>query len=368
MNKRSIACAAVLAGLAAGLLAGCASPFQRGAAPLPGERKVGDLRVGGYNYVAACDVLTLQDFESAMGQESIRTAVRATFATRTYQAADPFRVYRSECERSSTTVAIGQYPTAEQLQRGERFLPGAPDDALAKALGVDSSLAFSDPKSGTFTAVLDNKIVKAMVNSRFAVPLMKLLQRRLRERVNHPAAALDVTRPAGKVAGLPYVSACRLVSPADYTQVLGLPADEGAIEAEYPVVDIPATGSVEQRNTCRIGSMPEKTSKEASFEAAQQALNREVTQVEVTVTQTESARNAAHLLDTSGAQPVRGLGDQAVFVSRTNGAGDAVQFLTVRKGTYTVEFRASRDRMDHSTPESPDTLRRLAAVALPRMT
>lgn len=368
MSQRLIVCAAVLAVLAA-LLSGCASPLDRGPRPLPGEKTVGDLRVGPYNYVAACDVFTAADYTSLFGPQPLQMPVRATLATRTYQVQDPYRVYRSECQRANVTVAIDQHPTAEQLQRGARFLPGAPDNALAKALGVDRERAFSDPHDSMFAAVLDNKILKATVNAQLGVRLMELLQRRLRALANHPTAALDVTRPGGKVGGLPYVSACRLLLPADFTQALGLAADEGAIEAEFPPSDIPPTTHyVKQENSCRIGSMPDKTSREASMEAAQRALNQVTTHAEVTVSQTLSPGDAAQLLAVDGAQPVRGLGDQAVYVSRTNAVGDAVQFLRVRRGTYVVEFRVSHDGMGASTAEGMDTLRKLAAAAVSRMT
>ena len=383
VSKRSIMCAVVLAGLAAGMLAGCTSPVQRGstAAELPGEKTVGSLRVGGYNYVAACNVFRRDDVESithasiaAVAAQNPRLELDASYATGTYHDSDPYRVYISECawpgtpadSHGTTMLELEQYPTAERLQLGLRF-PGRTDEKLSKALG--GAMALVDEDGTHFAAVFDNKIAKLSVaGESFATPLLQAVQRRLREVANKPSPPLDVSRAGGTVAGRPYLSACRLFAPADFTQVLGQTGDEGDIRAEVPVIDIPANPKkfIEVQNTCQVRRIPDKSPPGVSAEAAMRALSAEALLVEVKVVQTQDPADASQLVRGREGQRVAGLGDEAYHVISTGGVqGD--DYLIVRRGVSFVELRVMRIKGASLTYEGLDTLRKVAAIAVPRM-
>jgi len=380
LNKWMIVRSVVLAGLAAGLLVGCASPYQGGGpASLPGEKTVGALRVGGYNYVAACNVLTRADLESithtsitaALPGQYTDVSLQAAYATGTYRDSDPYRVYTSTCAWLGTSadthpkLELEQYPTAALLQLGLRF-QAMLDNDLSKALG--GVPAFRDPDTRMHAAVIDNKIAKLTATDSTATAILQSVQRRLRELMNKPSPPLDVSRPGGTVAGRPYLSACRLFTPADFTQVLGQTGDSGDIRAELPVADMPANPRryVAQKNSCEIRRIPDKTPPGTSLEAAKQALNAEALLVEVQVTQIQDVADASQLVREQAGQPVPGVGDEAAFVSSSSGVLP-VQYLVVRRGAAVVDLRVTHIRGASMTYEALDTLRRVAAVAVPRM-
>lgn len=378
MNRQTMASAPVLAGLAACVLAACAAPFQPGSSDLPGDRNLGGLRVGGYNYVAACQAFRQEDYTSVAGAERPDWQVVSTFATKTYGDQDPYRVYRSQCQHAALNVEIAQFPTADQLRRGLRGVRGGHDTAVSNALGLGRDQIYSDPDSGTVTVEVDNKVVSAQslkalqdVNGgpiQRATKLMKLVLHRLRDLAAHPAGPMDVTRPGASVAGRPYLASCSVLLPADYSRALGMPADEGQIEADFPVVDIaPTTHYVKEQNVCRIGSLPDKTSRQGSVPEAMHALDAVTTHAEVTVTQLSAQADAADLLKGQRGTPVPGIGDQAMYVDLVNGAGVRVRYLTVQRGTNVAEFRVTHDKVGSSLPEGLDLLSRLAALCVPRM-
>jgi hypothetical protein len=373
-----MACATVLAGLAAGLLAACATPFRPGGSDLPGDRNLGALRVGSYNYVAACLAFRQEDYTSIAGPERPDWNVQSTFATRTYGDQDPYRVYLSQCRHDGLSVEIAQFPTAEQLLRGLNGVQGGHDTAVSNALGLGRDQVFSDPDSGTITVKVYNKVVSTQSLRKVqdvsggaiqrATMLMKVVLRRLRDLAAHPAGPMDVTRPGASVAGRPYLASCGVLRPADYAQVLGTPADEGLIEADYPVADIPPTTRfVKQENVCRIGSLPDKTSRQGSVQEAMHAFDAVTTYAQVTVSQLSTPADAASVFKGNRGTPVPGLGDQAVYVDLVNGAGVRVRYLTLRKGTNLAEFRVTHDKVGSSIPEGLDVLSRLAALCVPRM-
>jgi hypothetical protein len=369
--------ATLAACLAAGLLAACAAPFQLGGSDFPGDKNLGALRVGSYNYVAACQAFRQEDYTSIAGAEPPDWQVGTTFASRTYGDQDPYRAYRSECRHLGLIVAIGQFPTPDQYRRGLRAIHGQHDTAVSDALGLDRDTVFVDTDTGTISVEADNKVVSATSRTPLhdvtkaditkATRLMKLVLRRVRDLAAHPAGPLDVTRPGAAVAGHPYLSACRVLLPADYAQVLGQPADEGAIEAGVPVADVPPATYVKQENSCRIGNLPERAVRSPSVEQAMRVFEVVTTHAEVTVSQLGTPADAAGQLREGDGRPVPGLGDQAVYVDHRNAAGDQVRYLKVRRGTNVAEFRVTHDTTGKSDPEGLDTLRRLAAVCVPRM-
>jgi hypothetical protein len=373
LNSKAMACAMVLGGLVAGALAACSVPIPSGGrSQLSGDPNLGALRVGGYNYVAACQAFEQEDFTAILGAEPPGATVRSTFAQKTY-ADDPYRIYRSQCEHLGLAVEIDHYPTPDQLTRGLNGIRGRHDKTASNALGLDETQVYTDPDEGTVTAVVDNKIVATRSNSASrdipaATKLMKMVLRRLRDLAAHPPGPLDPTRPGASVAGRPYLSACAMLQPADYTQVLGVPADEGSIQAEMPVADTPpTTHSVRQDNTCAIDNVPDKQPRSPSAKEALSVFDVVTTHATVTVSQRTDAAEAASLLRGSDARPVTGLGDQAAYVDIVNGAGSQVRYLMVRKGANIAEFQVTHDKVGSSVPEGLDVLRRLAALCVPRM-
>jgi hypothetical protein len=352
-----------LAGLAVALAAACGSlPGIGDQAGPPPEHTLGSLRVGSYNYVAACDVFTAQDYQAITGR--LANGGGATYAARTYQDEDPYRSYDSRCswrtgDGEPLALALQEYPTPERskAQNGAESARGTDKDATS-ALGADTY----QEASGILVTYRGNKRVAATGgDNATAVKMLKAVLKHLQERFDHASQPSDPTRWTGSAGAPPALAACGLFTMQDFTQVLGKPGDEGEIEVGFPAVR-PGSRPAMTSSSCRVGSQPAKSSKEGSAAEMENALRAERTTLEVTVEQSGTAADAHTYAMRPGTRstPVRGLGDEAIVPTPGQ--------LRVRKGANvaTINAYTSRGALN-ITPASADAVRQLAAIAVGRM-
>jgi hypothetical protein len=181
-----------LAGLAAVLATACGSlPGIGDTGGPPPEHMLGSLRVGSYNYVAACDVFTARDYQAITGR--LANGGGATYAARTYQDDDPYRSYDSQCswrtdDGQPLTLALQEYPTPERskAEKGAESLRGTDKDATS-ALGADTY----QESTGILITYDGNKRVAATGGDKaIAVRILEAAVNHLRERYEHPSRGL----------------------------------------------------------------------------------------------------------------------------------------------------------------------------------
>src|SRR5690606_7196647 len=99
-----------------------------------GDTQLGDLRVGKFNYIDACEAFTQDDYVDVTG-DTHSEDVAAVFALRTYADSDPLRTYKSSCDRGIGTVRVTIEQFSDKATQGKMtaLLPGFTSDEEAVA-------------------------------------------------------------------------------------------------------------------------------------------------------------------------------------------------------------------------------------------
>ena len=230
----------------------------------------GDLHVGNYWLVNACNVFTAKDFDDVMGRRTNHAYVSTDFTAQTYNDAQPDRSYRSGCTRLdapstaagslSADVIIHQYPNTQRTDV-QLFLFAL--DKAAVDPEFDGRARFRMP---SFHFESGNKLVTVLIqgysgmsDSDVEVKARAIAQKisvKLRD-ANQKQFSVFSYPATFQAPGFTYQNACTLWGPDDFTALYG-EADAAEIKMDF-AEDIEQAEEVQgidqsTKTKCTIGS------------------------------------------------------------------------------------------------------------------
>ncbi|MGH7196548.1 MAG: hypothetical protein ACREGJ_02150 [Candidatus Saccharimonadales bacterium] len=218
------------------------------------------LKVGQWNYVNACRLLSADDFATVTGQQSDRQNIKTEFVTDTPELENDNKSYESTCVRKTITPKASKDKSAAPVSghdikvgvrhfrntaRAEQFMAeerSQPDPSLEAIFGKGAYVnesTFINPSANLYFAY-ENKIVQVDVNDKQspnglrdqAVAAAKLVHQQL-TKANRDITTFSLGPTDEKFGKTPYTHACLLFTPADFTKVTRIEAKNVTVEANF---------------------------------------------------------------------------------------------------------------------------------------
>lgn len=319
--------------------------------------QLGTVRIGAFNYVNPCDVLSADMLDAASGMSSNRQSIDAQIALKTYVDVDPARTYATECARwvdassssqdgdfqDKVTLAIKQFSSSE-LQK--KLVVTDP-----KAVGIDdltgqinTPVMFS-MNTNTYSFTVENKVISlvgsfgnASAGRKILAELVKPVHDQLVAMSTRSATAPSFGGEGLQVGIHPYVGACAAFLPDDYRSIFKTEPDEGLVKTTFvenfhkPIPD-------EVTSSCRLSFLPAKTDALTGMTPSSSGLS-----VDVRVRQFRKASDLKDVMKAEGslAITVPNIGDKAVM--KTIDGGQGPQFvLLVQKANVLASLQIVRE-------------------------
>jgi hypothetical protein len=303
----------------------------------PADPQLGELRVGDFNYINACEVFTPKDYKDKHGGRSDHN-VTATFSTRTYGDSDPLRTYQGRCQRGSFDVTIEQFSSKDVQGKTNALLPGfAADEELAQELGDTAAwngttrdLKFDMDNKHVFVGYMGDVDSPAADVRADLVEVALSVRSKIEERAASPSKVFQHHPEGAKIGSFQYHSACELFTPDDYRRVLDIEPDGGEVQAQYDQA-VRRTQSITD-SSCEIDALRPKTAPPDSGGSGESFTN---TIAVLRVEQYDAVDFASDNFEADpadGDEVVEGIGDDAFVDPIAGGSMGDGQILKVRKG------------------------------------
>lgn len=356
---------------------------QTGSNNSGGDKAVGQLKAGNYNYINACDAFTADDLDAITSKASDRMEVTAQFAKATDNTNDPMRTYTSDCLRKTSTKALESDfvrltiqefsdPAIQDKQNKLQTLRSASaytvnDEDLIAKLGADTKPAYtSSGGNQNLYMTMDNKEIKISMDlitdkdhtKEWATAVAVAVKNRITQLVATPSAPPDYSGSDITIGTLAYHQACDLWGTDDYKTLLGLDPDEGWIIAQFAekTQSVPLIA----HSSCSISQKPAKTELDTgdlSF------LNDTTVSASVFTNQYISA-TAADASMTNNGTLVGGVGEKATTMDTATGT--SLTFLYSNTVT-TVHLDRQKEGAVVKEDADLDLLKQMAETVISRL-
>jgi hypothetical protein len=251
--------------------AGNNAELDSDAADEKGHGATGNLRVGPYYYVAACNAFTSEDFAEATGVVADDSSVKIDYATNTYPVEKKDRSILSSCSRYETETAgddsllsvdvyIRQFPDSKRT-RDQMLIVGLHQAKVDDALGGKANF-----RAPTLNFESGNRLVTITIQGYGGMTdsEIKKLAYAAGEKVSEHLHAKDqkalTTFEYPETVQAPsifYRNACSLWGPDEFTKQFGK-VDESEIEMLFAtsISEAQQTASLDKsvKTTCVLGS------------------------------------------------------------------------------------------------------------------
>jgi hypothetical protein len=333
-----------------------------------GDKNIGSLLAGNFNYLNVCDVFTAADLDKATGQTSNTQEVGTIYAEKTYKDNDPQRTYLSECQRFTpagklgsdyVTVTLYQFSDSAVQDKAHRLqstrkVGKQPDSELAGTFGNDATFV-----SHALYFTVDNKDVSvktyflgnASKEKAVAIAVGKAVKAKISELSANPSSVLEHSGNGQKVGSFAYRNSCDLVRPEDYRTILKQEPDEARIQTTFSEGIQKLEKSLALRSKCVIQNMPAKT----ELDSGNVTTDRKNTYITVDTDQYTTAEDAKFIfnLRTNDSQKISGIGDDA-NLRETDGILGKVRLLQILKGNTINRIEITRADAKNAGSDSGD--------------